>query len=100
MLLALILLCTITVYLVYARSQELVAVSTLAIVLATIPVFAVAFAHLLLGEALSSTIAGSALVILAGIVTIATDRSDARIVDLAGIEDEVFSTADHDTARP
>jgi O-acetylserine/cysteine efflux transporter len=48
--------CTITVYVVYARCQELVAVSVLAIVLASIPVFAVSFAWLLLGEEMSSRV--------------------------------------------
>jgi O-acetylserine/cysteine efflux transporter len=85
MLVVLVLLCTVTVYLVYASSQELVAVSTLAIVLATIPVFAVAFAYLLLAEPLSSTIVVSGAVILAGILTIATDRSEGQTTDLVAI---------------
>jgi O-acetylserine/cysteine efflux transporter len=77
MLASLILLCTVTVYLVYARSQQLVPVSTLAIVLATIPMFAVGFARVLLAEPISWTIAASGAVILAGILVIATDRSAA-----------------------
>jgi O-acetylserine/cysteine efflux transporter len=86
MLLALILLCTITVYLVYARSQQLVDVSTLAIVLATIPIFAVGFAHLLLAETLSPRIAISGVVILLGVLVIATEKSAGDTVDLIAIE--------------
>jgi drug/metabolite transporter (DMT)-like permease len=54
-----------------------VPVSTLAIVLATIPMFAVGFARVLLAEPISWTIAASGAVILAGILVIATDRSAA-----------------------
>jgi drug/metabolite transporter (DMT)-like permease len=73
MLVVLIVLCTVTVYIVYARSQELLAVSTLAIVLATIPIFAIAIAHVLLAEPLTSTIVVSSVIILAGILTIASE---------------------------
>jgi drug/metabolite transporter (DMT)-like permease len=74
MLLVLIVLCTIAVYGVYARSQELVDVSVLAIVLASIPVFAVVLAYLLLGEAISpQTVVGGG-VIFAGVLAIATER--------------------------
>jgi drug/metabolite transporter (DMT)-like permease len=86
MLLALIVLCTITVYLVYAMSQQMVDVSTLAIVLATIPIFAVGFAHLLLAEPLSSRIAASAAVILLGVLVIATERPRDQAVDLIAVE--------------
>jgi hypothetical protein len=65
MLLVLIVLCTVAVYLVYARSQQLVDVSVLAVVLCSIPVFAVAFAHLVRAAA------GGA-VIIAGVLLIAT----------------------------
>jgi O-acetylserine/cysteine efflux transporter len=86
MLLALILLCTIAVYLVYARSQELVDVSTLAIVLATIPIFAVTFARLILSEPISPRLVVSGAVILSGVLTIATERPRGQAVDLIAID--------------
>jgi len=73
MLVALILFCTVAVYLVYARSQELVDVSALAIVLASIPIFAVGFSRLLLGEPVTLRVAAGALVIVAGVLVIATE---------------------------
>jgi drug/metabolite transporter (DMT)-like permease len=69
----LIVLCTLTVYLVYARSQELVDVSVLAIVLTSIPVFAVAFSRLLLGESISPQVVAGGGVIVAGVLLIATE---------------------------
>jgi drug/metabolite transporter (DMT)-like permease len=86
MLLLLIGLCTIVVYVIYARCQELIAVSVLAVVLATIPIFAVAFAWLILAEPLSArTIAGGA-VTLAGILIIATEPSPSEVVETAAVE--------------
>ena len=85
MLFALILLCTITVYLVYATSQQLVDVSTLAIVLATIPIFALIFAHFLLSEPLPPRIVVSGAVILLGVLTIATERPDRQAVDFVAL---------------
>lgn len=74
MFVVLIALCTIAVYGVYGRSQELADVGALAIVLASIPVFAVALAWLLLGEAISlRTFAGGG-VIFAGVLVIAAAR--------------------------
>lgn len=70
----LIVLCTIAVYLVYARSQELVDVSVLAVVLTSIPVFAVGFARLVLGESISVRAATGGAVIVAGVLLIATER--------------------------
>jgi drug/metabolite transporter (DMT)-like permease len=78
MLAILILFCTLAVYIVYARSQELAPVSTLAIVLATIPVFAILFARVMLGEPLTGGIAASGAIILAGILVIALDRPNGR----------------------
>ena len=86
MLLALILLCTITVYLVYASSQEFIDVSALAVVLATIPIFALLFARVLLFEPLSPRIALSGALILSGVVTIATGRSRSQATDVVAIE--------------
>ncbi len=70
----LIVLCTVAVYLVYARSQQLVDVSVLAVVLCSIPVFAVVFAHLVLGESISVRAAAGGAVIIAGVLLIASER--------------------------
>jgi drug/metabolite transporter (DMT)-like permease len=72
---ALIVFCTVAVYLVYARSQELVDVSLLAIALTSIPIFALGFARLLLGEAITSRVVAGAIVIVAGVLLIATERA-------------------------
>ncbi len=69
----LIVVCTIAVYGVYGRSQELVDVGVLAIVLASIPLFAVAFAWLLLGETISPRIVAGGATIFAGVLVIATE---------------------------
>lgn len=74
MLMVLVFLCTVVVYLVYACSQELVDLSVLAIALASIPVFAVAFARLLLGEPISLQVVAGGGVIFAGVLLIATER--------------------------
>ena len=74
MLLAVTLLSTITVYVVYARCQELVDVSVLAIVIASIPLFAIAFAWLLLGESISSRVIAGGIAVFAGVLLIATDQ--------------------------
>lgn len=62
---------TVVVYWVYARAQEFVDVSVLSILLCTIPVFAVAFAYVLLGEPMTSQLFAGGAVILAGIALIA-----------------------------
>ena len=77
---ALILLCTAAVYLIYARAQQLVDVSVLAIVLAAIPVFAVLFAWLLLDEPLTRRVLFGGAVILAGVLAIATEREPVKAV--------------------
>lgn len=59
------------VYWVYAKAQELVDVSVLSILLCTIPVFAVAFAYILLREPMNSQLFTGGAVILAGIALIA-----------------------------
>ncbi len=76
----LILLCTAAVYLIYARAQQLVDVSVLAIVLAAIPVFAVLFAWLLLDEPLTRRVILCGAVILVGVLAIATEREPVRAV--------------------
>jgi drug/metabolite transporter (DMT)-like permease len=86
MLLVVIVLCTISVYVVYARCQELVDVSVLAIVLASIPVFAVGFAWLLLGEALSTHVAIGGAVILAGVLLISTQRPASEMLESTAVE--------------
>jgi drug/metabolite transporter (DMT)-like permease len=75
MLLVLIGLCTLAVYLAYARSQELVDVSVLAIALATIPIFTVLFSRVVLGETISPRVITGGAVILAGVLIIATERA-------------------------
>ena len=77
---ALILLCTAAVYFIYARCQEMVDVSVLAIVLSSIPVFAVLFAWLLLGEPLSWRIVIGGAVILAGVLLITTERAPSKAI--------------------
>jgi drug/metabolite transporter (DMT)-like permease len=76
MLLAVTLLCTMLVYLVYARCQELVDVSVLSIVIAAIPIFALVFAWLLLGEEISSRVIAGGALVFAGVLLIATDQGD------------------------
>jgi drug/metabolite transporter (DMT)-like permease len=61
------------VYWVYGRAQLLVDVSLLSIVLCTIPVFAVAFAYAFLGEPVTLQLILGGVVILAGILFIATE---------------------------
>ena len=71
------------VYWVYARAQELIDVSVLSILLCTIPVFAVAFAYLLLREALTVQLVAGGAVILAGIVVVATEKVKAKSVQVS-----------------
>lgn len=70
---ALVLLCTVGVYLVYARSQECLDVAVLAIVLSSIPVFAVAFAWVVLGEPLTPRMLTGGGVILGGVLIVASE---------------------------
>ncbi len=86
MLLMLILFCTITVYAVYARCQEMVDVSALAVVLASIPIFAVGFAWLLLGEPVSARLVAGGGVVLAGVLIIASERPVSGIVESTAVE--------------
>jgi O-acetylserine/cysteine efflux transporter len=86
MLLLLILLCTITVYVVYARCQELIDVSALAVVLASIPIFAVGFAWLILGEPVSARLAAGGVVVLAGVLIIASERPVSGVVESTAVE--------------
>ncbi|MBI1816793.1 MAG: DMT family transporter [Deltaproteobacteria bacterium] len=83
MLLVLVLACTIGVYAAYARSQELVDVSVLAIVLASIPVFAIAFAWLLLGEPVTMRVIVGGAIILAGVLLITIERPATTAVERA-----------------
>lgn len=73
MLLVVTLLSTVAVYVVYARCQELVDVSVLAIVIASIPLFAIAFAWLLLGESISQRVIAGGIAVFAGVLLIATN---------------------------
>jgi drug/metabolite transporter (DMT)-like permease len=63
------------VYWTYARAQELIDVSAASILLCTIPVFAVAFAYLLLHEPVTAQLIAGGVVILAGIGLIATEKA-------------------------
>lgn len=69
--------CTAGVYLVYARSQECLDLSVLSIVLAVIPVFAVGFAWLFLGEPVTARVVGGGTLVLAGVLLVATEPSAA-----------------------
>lgn len=70
---ALVLLCTAGVYLVYARAQRLLDVSVLALLLTGIPVFNLAFASLLLAEAITPRLLVATGLILAGVTAIALE---------------------------
>ena len=63
------------VYWIYARAQELIDVSVLSILLCTIPIFAVAFAYVLLHEPLTFQLAAGGAIILGGIVLIANEQT-------------------------
>ena len=63
------------VYWVYARAQQLIDVSMLAILLCTIPVFAVGFAYFLLREPVTAQLVGGGVVILVGIILIGTEKT-------------------------
>jgi O-acetylserine/cysteine efflux transporter len=74
------------VYWVYGRAQEMIDVSVLSILLCSIPVFAVLFAYLLLKEPMTLQLAAGGMVILSGIVVIATEKAGvqektAQIID-------------------
>lgn len=77
MLAVLTLLCTVGVYLVYERSQRLVAVNVLAVVLTTIPIFAVTFAGLLLDEPITPRIILGGTVIVTGVLLTASEPAPA-----------------------
>jgi drug/metabolite transporter (DMT)-like permease len=81
MLLVLVVGCTMAVYAAYGRSQETVDVSVLAIILASIPVFAVAFAWLLLGEPISTRVVIGGAVIITGVLLITTERPATTAVE-------------------
>jgi drug/metabolite transporter (DMT)-like permease len=65
---------TSVVYWIYAKAQELIDVSVLSMLLCTIPVFAVVFAYLLLQEPITAKLVEGGIVILAGIILIATEK--------------------------
>lgn len=74
MLIILTTFCTGLVYFVYARVQQRMDVSVLAILLSSIPVFSLLFASALLAEPLTLRILLGGAVIVAGIVVVATER--------------------------
>ena len=67
---------TCLVYWVYARAQELIDVSVLAILLCSIPVFTLLFAYILLDERVTAQLLIGGAVIVAGIVLISTERQE------------------------
>jgi O-acetylserine/cysteine efflux transporter len=66
--------CTIAPYLFYGHGQEILDVIVLTIVLASAPVFAVAFSWLILGEPIGWRVVAGGTVILAGILIVAVER--------------------------
>lgn len=72
MLLALSVLCTFAVYWMYARAQQLIPVSVLAILFCTIPAFSVLFAYILLGEPLTLHLLIGGMIIVLGITVMAS----------------------------
>jgi len=74
MLVVLVGACTIAPYLLYSHGQEVLDVIVLAIVLASTPVFAVAFSWLILGEPIEWRVVAGGALILAGIVVAALER--------------------------
>ena len=66
---------TSIVYWIYARAQQLIDVSILAILLCTIPIFTVLFAYLLLDERLTAVLLVGGGIVVAGIALIATEPS-------------------------
>jgi O-acetylserine/cysteine efflux transporter len=87
MLVILIVLGTNVVYWIYARAQQLIDVSVLAVLLCSIPVFAVVFAYALLGEPLTRRLAGGGALVVAGIVVIALEKGAAPEVASAWEEE-------------
>ena len=65
---------TVVVYWIYARAQEFVDVSVLALLLCTIPIFTVLFAYGFLHEPLTWQLVSGGGIILAGLVLIATEQ--------------------------
>jgi drug/metabolite transporter (DMT)-like permease len=66
------------VYWIYGRAQESIDISVLSMLLCTIPVFAVVFAYVLLHEPITMQLSVGGGVILAGILTIATERAETH----------------------
>jgi len=66
--------CTIAPYLLFSHGLEMLDVIVLTIVLASAPVFAVAFSWLILGEAIGWRVVAGGAAILAGIIVVAIER--------------------------
>jgi O-acetylserine/cysteine efflux transporter len=69
---------TSIVYWIYARAQQLIDVSILAILLCTIPIFSVLSAWLVLGERLTTVLLAGGGIVTAGIALIATERRSRK----------------------
>jgi O-acetylserine/cysteine efflux transporter len=74
MLVVLVGACTIAPYLLYGHGQDVLDVIVLTIVLASAPVFTVAFSWLILGEPIGWQVVVGGSVILAGILIVAVER--------------------------
>ncbi len=77
MLVVLTIFCTGVVYFVYARAQQLIDVSVLAILVSSIPIFALVFAYALLGEPLTPHLVIGGAIVIAGVVIIAAEKTVA-----------------------
>lgn len=77
MLVILTLLCTGLVYFIYARAQQLIDVSVLAVLLSSIPIFAIVLAYVLLAEPLTPRLLAGTVIVVAGIVIIAAEKHGA-----------------------
>jgi len=85
MLLVLIVLGTGLVYWIYARAQQLIDLSVLAVLLSSIPIFSLVFACGFLGEPLTARLLLGSSVVVAGIVVIAAETGGGpEVVQAAG----------------
>jgi drug/metabolite transporter (DMT)-like permease len=73
MLAILTLFCTSAVYMVYARAQQLIEVSALAVLLSSIPVFSLTFAAVFLEESITRMIMAGAILVTTGVLVIALE---------------------------
>ena len=70
----------------YARCRELVDVSVLAVVIGSIPIFALLFAWVILGEPLSDRVVIGGAVVLAGVLVISAERPATGVLESTAVE--------------